>query len=112
MKRLLIVVVCMNIGNVMSGTRTLDINRELLLLSYIIRHELAAIQNNPRRLEAAVQPAQLRPQVIPVQQQENTPKKLFSKKRRCHEIKNNRGNSAKHVQNNKRIQQPRERGRK
>jgi hypothetical protein len=111
MKRLLIAIGCMSMGNVFSGTCFSNIDRELLLLSYIIHHELA-IQNNVRRLEAVARPAQLRPQVIPVQPQEITPKKLFSKKRRCHEIKNNRGNFPKHVQNNKRIQQPRERGRK
>ena len=112
MKRLLIVVVCISIGTILSGTRTWDINRELLLMSYIIHHQLAA--NNARRLEEAAQPVQLRPQVIPVQQQQpkNTPKKLFSKKQRCHELKNNRKDRSKHAQHNKCIQQPRQKGRK
>ena len=113
MKRLFIVVVCMSMGTVLSGTHHLNVNQELLLIRYLAIYQVwRAIEGNHQRDVDLVPQQPLQQPVVRIERGAHMPKKQFQKKRRCHEIKNNRADRQQHAQINKRIQQPGKRGHK
>jgi Tfp pilus assembly protein PilN len=91
MKRIFIAAIVMSMGTMLSGARPLNVNQELLMALIIQAH---VQQEN----------------IVRIEEQENT-QKPFQKKRRCHEIKNNRKDRPQHARINKHIKQPRAKGR-